>query len=328
MRQAFRYFFFFLIGVSAFLVFWFLAGPSVLRGLQLISSSHCGILAVEGWLPESLLKTVADLYKKGCYTRLMVTGVTLPDDVEMLYRGELHLNPDARHGFQICDTLFVKLSGTKASGQRPSGHIFVNDRLAVPYVATRKPSWIAVPAVDSCIPLTRIRICFENDAWTRYADRNLYVHALRIHGKEYLPRSMRAFYIRLIATGTDTVDLNFTSVPGQAAWFLQQFGIPEEQMDVIAVHGVHSDKTWHSMKALAAFMKRYFPNDSSLVIVTHPFHARRTLMMARRAFGPQVTVNIIPTGFSGKWWKNGNEIKLFLKESVGFFWFWIHIPDS
>jgi hypothetical protein len=49
--------------------------------------------------------------------------------------------------------------------------------------------------------------------------------------------------------GLTQFDLNFSSVPGQAAWFLQRFGIPENQMDVIAVQGIHSDKTWYSIKA-------------------------------------------------------------------------------
>jgi uncharacterized SAM-binding protein YcdF (DUF218 family) len=56
------------------------------------------------------------------------------------------------------------------------------------------------------------------------------------------------------------------------------------------------------------------------VIVTHPFHARRTLMLARKAFGTSVKIYVItPTPF-GTWWRSGNEIKMFIKETAGLFW--------
>jgi len=320
MRPLLRYIFLFLIGIIGIFFIWFLIGPVVLRGPAMKPGNRCGILAAEGWLAEPVLKQVAAIYRKGCYHKLLVTGVTLPDEVEMLFRGKLVLFPDNHFSLHPGDTLFLKLRGTKAMGEGAAGHIAVNDTLVGTFSTSRSVRWVAMPVSGDFSRVESIEISFDNDAWTRYADRNLYVYALRIRGREYLPRSMRAIYIRHLESGVDTVDLNFSSVPGQAAWFLQRFGIPENQMDVIAVQGIHSDKTWHSMKALAEFARHHYPADSSLVIVTHPFHARRTLMLARKAFGTSVKIYVITPTPLGTWWRSGNEIKMFIKETAGLFW--------
>lgn len=326
MRPIVRYIFLFLAGIIGILLIWFMAGPFVLRGPLEKPGKQCGLLAAEGWLPESVLNAVADIYTRGCYRKLLVTGVTLPDEVEMLFRGKLVMYPAGSLSLQPGDTLYLKLRGTKALGERAAGHVWMNDTLVGAVFSSRRARWVPLPVPYSFPAVESIGISFDNDAWTRYADRNLYVYGLKIRGKEYLPRSMRAIYIRYLGSGVDTVDLNFSSVPGQAAWFLHRFGIPENQMDVIAVQGIHSDKTWHSMKALAEFARSHYPTDSSLIIVTHPFHARRTLMLARKAFGPSVKVSVIAPFPSRTWWKSGNEIKMFVKESAGLFWAFFRKP--
>jgi len=326
MRPIIRNIFLFLAGIFGILLIWFMVGPSILRGPLEKPGKRCGLLAAEGWLPEPVLNAVADIYTKGCYRKLLVTGVTLPDEVEMLFRGRLIMYPSGLLSLQPGATLYLKMRGTKVSGERAAGHVWLNDTLVGAFTSPRRAGWVALPVGEYFPAIESIGISFDNDAWTQYADRNLYIYAVRIKGKEYLPRSMRAIYIRYLESGVDTVALNFSSVPGQAAWFLHRFGIPENQMDVIAVQGIHSDKTWHSMKALAEFVRYHYPADSSLVIVTHPFHARRTWMLARKAFSPSVDVSVITPVSSRTWWKSGNEIKMFIKESAGLFWACLRKP--
>ncbi len=131
-------------------------------------------------------------------------------------------------------------------------------------------------------------------------------------------------------TGTGDYQRDSNTEAWVGADLLRLCGIPEQDLERVPRRQVDRERTYGSALALKEWLQDHHLTVHAINVVTEDAHARRTLLMFQKAFGPQVQVGIISvpdTDYDpNHWWRYSEGVREILGESIAYlyakFLFW------
>jgi hypothetical protein len=110
---------------------------------------------------------------------------------------------------------------------------------------------------------------------------------------------------------------------------LSKLGIPTNKIQLIYCDLVMKDRTYHSAKAVKAWMQDQKMALKSVTVATQGSHARRSRRLYQKAFGPDVNIGVLALPDSSYdprgWWRSSEGMREVLFEGVAWlyirFWF-------
>jgi DUF218 domain-containing protein len=151
-------------------------------------------------------------------------------------------------------------------------------------------------------------------------------------GSEELEETAAIFrsrgYERVITTGGPII--RWPPSPGpetfadQAAWYLQELGLPENALTAVPAKSTSSDRTYLSAVTVREWAKRSGLRLEAFDVISNGPHARRSWLLYRRVFGPEVKVGILATKSydydAARWWRSSIGAQKVIDQAVGVLW--------
>lgn len=151
----------------------------------------------------------------------------------------------------------------------------------------------------------------------------------------------RGHYERIVTTGGPLESWLGMPVPWsdyaqRAARYLSAHGLADARIDAVGAPASAQERTFLSAVMVREWMARTLPRTEAIDVLTVGVHARRSRMMYRAAFGPQVEIGIVAvapsTHDTQRWWKTSAGAKTVLGETISVAWtaccFWPPAPGS
>ena len=136
-------------------------------------------------------------------------------------------------------------------------------------------------------------------------------------------------YERIVTTGGPMESWVGVSVPWKTyaergARYLAEHGLADATIDPVPAPASAQDRTFLSAVVVRDWAARQRIRLDAVDLLSVGVHARRSRMMFRAAFGPQVEVGVIaaqPAFYDPqRWWKTSTGAKLVLGESISLVW--------
>ena len=324
-RRAAYFLFFFLplVGVSVYFL------P---RYLYKDIPADAEILIAEGWLPEEALKEAMSIYNSGEYKVFVISGTSLPDEVNVHSFGKLIFNVKNITGINAdrqVSTVGVNAFGRKADSEYPHFRLFINDSLTGnAYVSNRKKDYNF--CVDRNIKdINNITIEYDNDGYTYWRDRNLYVNYVSMDSIKIPARSRLVFYDMNKTDDYRQFEPRFNSSADYSSYILKKSGFKDSIISITACK-TNISKTY----SCALAFKEWYLNSSfkgkAVNIVSRGPHTRRTWMIYKKVLGRDTNVGVILVDSKeynkNNWWKSGAGIKDTMDEMGSYIYTIIVLP--
>lgn len=108
---------------------------------------------------------------------------------------------------------------------------------------------------------------------------------------------------------------------------LRRNGVPDEKIVLAQAPDVVAHRTHAALVAAKEALAQSGRTPCAVTVYTRGMHARRSALVARKVFGPDIPVGVIswrPPGTEATpWWKESSRAEDFLKETVGLLWEWL-----
>lgn len=119
----------------------------------------------------------------------------------------------------------------------------------------------------------------------------------------------------------------------QAAEQLRKFGVTDRAIEVLAVPNIDRHRTYASALAVKHWLADSKINAVGINVFTLGAHARKSLVLFKRAFGGKVPVGVIAgreDGYSPeRWWLSVRGIYTVLRKTIGYLYAeWWPLPDD
>lgn len=118
-----------------------------------------------------------------------------------------------------------------------------------------------------------------------------------------------------------------------AAEQLMKFGVDDRAIEVLAVHNVDRHRTYASALAVKRWLANSKIDAVGINVFTLGAHARKSLVLFKRAFGGRVPVGVIAGTEDGynpeRWWLSIRGIYTVLRKTIGYLYAeWWPLPDD
>jgi uncharacterized SAM-binding protein YcdF (DUF218 family) len=124
----------------------------------------------------------------------------------------------------------------------------------------------------------------------------------------------------VIGSGGYSNDYNTAASVG--ADLLKELGLPTESVQMAPSHVADRERTYSAAIALRDWFRDHNTAVHSFNVLTEDFHARRTRLLFRKAFGEEIAIGIIavpnPDYHSKRWWRYSDGVREALGESVAY----------
>jgi hypothetical protein len=299
------------IYILFFIIFFIAAtGYYLPRYLYKEHTVDAEILIIEGWLSEGALKKAADIYNSGNYKTLIISGILMPDAVNMHSFGKLVFNlkdhPEINAGKKL-NPVVVNAFGQKVDGEYPHFRLFVNDSLTGSTYVSKKSKEYRFFTGSNIKNIDNIKIDYDNDGYTYWRDRNLYVNYVKAGGILIPSRSDLVYYDMHRPGDYRQLEPHFRSYAGYSAFILENLGFADSIITVTA----YNTKISRTYSCASYFREWYLESPyrgKPFNIVSVGHHTRRTWMIYNRLLGNDTDLGIILIDNDGynkdNWWKS------------------------
>lgn len=128
-----------------------------------------------------------------------------------------------------------------------------------------------------------------------------------------------AHYERLVTSGGPIGSFSsYASYADRAADYLRTHGLADATIDAVPSPQTRQDRSYASAVWVRDWAARQHLAITSLDVLTHDVHARRTRLIYRMAFGPEVAVGVRSTRATdvdtARWWTSSQAFKTLLGE--------------
>ena len=135
-------------------------------------------------------------------------------------------------------------------------------------------------------------------------------------------------YGRIVTTGGPSFDWPEAPLPTtfaeRAAGYLERHGIPGDRVTAVPAPETAVDRTYVSAVQVRDWLRRSGTPVPALDVFTGGAHARRSRVLYRMAFGPDVEIGALSahpmTGDPDRWWTHSATVKLVVAESLSTAW--------
>jgi uncharacterized SAM-binding protein YcdF (DUF218 family) len=190
--------------------------------------------------------------------------------------------------------------------------------------------WLLVVSTGLAVAYFAFLNIYPFLATTQRVDTNVLVvegwvpkYAIRSAVEEFKAGS----YQRVFTTGGPVIgnggyinDYNTSASVG--AELLKNLGLPSESLQMVPSRVMDRDRTYSSAVALRNWFRDHKMSVRSFNVLTGDFHARRTQLLYRKAFGKEVAIGIIavtsPDYDPTHWWRYSEGVEEVVTEGVGY----------
>jgi hypothetical protein len=281
------------------------------------------ILVVEGWLSEDLLKLAKQEFNGKPYKLLITTGFPYWKGFQMGQDGKIVFKTSQRVK-TASDSLYeisVTIRGTQCEGEFAHYRLFADTVMVADHYSTKQKTTVT-SRIKLLSPPDSIIIEFDNDAYNKHSDRDLYIYSAAI-GNLQLPVSSNNVLLYGSREGKYVFRRHLNSSTAKdAASFLISQNLPDSLViPVETSHKIHS-KTYTSALDVRQWLENnHLDKGRSVTVFTMGPHARRSLLCYRKAFGKMAETGVIACKderiTAENWYKSLRGWKDILYETAG-----------
>jgi hypothetical protein len=320
--------------IVSFLVILFIAAAlfTLARYLYKDDPVNAEVLIAEGWLPEDALNEAKKIYYSGKYKMFVITGIRLPDAVNMHSFGKLifdlkeysFLKPGSQ-----ATTVGINAFGRKVGGEFPHFRLFINDSLTGNAYVARRGKDYDFPVSRRIKDIKKITVEYDNDKFTYWRDRNLYVNYISIDNIKLPARSEFVLYDMNKPGNYRQLEPRFTSYADYSAYILKTLGF-KDSIIAITADDTRIGRTYSSALYFKEWYRRSSFKGSPVNIISVGHHTRRTWMTYKKLLGRDVDVGVILIDNAEynkyNWWKSVKGIINTLDETASYIYTAIVLP--
>lgn len=317
--------------LSIFFALVFLWAKFIYFYLSPTMAVHPDVMIVEGWNPDQTLNEAVEAFRQNHYKYIITTGFPETKGFCMGSQGKLVFDiheAEKELGRKIISyndgplTVKITLRGTKVHNEYAHFRVFADSIIIGATYATKKTQTFIF---RNKIPpdISAITIEFDNDTYSAFRDRNLYVFSLSVNDITF-PVNNKAFKYYRRLSGRYI----FSRQPGktlahEAAQRLIQKGIPDSLIIPVGSFTKYKSRTYTTATDVMKWCDAH-PEYTieSITIFTSGIHARRSFLSFYKVFAQ----DNIPIGVvsckdndigSDNWWKSFNGIREVIYETAG-----------
>ncbi len=294
--------------------------------------ADAGILVVEGWLPEHVLKKAIEIYYSGDYKVMVTTGDNLDSDFKIHSSGTLIFDLNdlyAENDDKEINTVKISAFGSKADKEYAHFQLIINDSLAGNTYVKRKKREYVFHIKKKLKEIRTIRIRFDNDGCTYWRDRNLYVDYIALEDIRIDSRSAIAYYSINRLDNYEEFSPRFSNKAEYTAFILKYMGF-RDSIVALPIVSPGLSRTYSCAKAFKEWYSASVYKDCPVNIISLGPHTRRTWMIYKKVLGRNTDTGIIlvdnPKYDRSNWWKSSAGIKATVHEMLSYIYTIIILP--
>jgi|WetSurMetagenome_2_1015567.scaffolds.fasta_scaffold10660_1 hypothetical protein len=254
------------------------------------------ILVVEGWISESSLKEVKrDIFIKQKYDVVLTTGFPYLNGFLMGSFGKTEFELDSLVSVQS-DSIYnisVLIRGTSALYEYAHFQVYADSILIGSSFSTRVKKQYAFQ-VRLNTPPHSIGIAFDNDAYTKFKDRNLYLYSVSVNNRNYIVNSSKVKYYTSKNGVYHFKNYLSRNTAIDAANVLKEDSGAFPKIVAVESNKKKASKTYTTALDIKKWLTRNGIADvPAITIVSQGIHSRRSYISYRRVFGSKVDIGII-----------------------------------
>jgi hypothetical protein len=290
------------------------------------------IMIAEGWLPDYALGKCVSEFNAGDYKLLVTVGTEVPEEFRIHSLGSLIFNIKGSYITNlnaIVKSITINARGTDAAGEYPHFFLYINDTLSGESYVNKKSRDYVFFTNTLISNIQTIKIEYDNDGYTKWKDRDLYVKHIKINDISIPAWSDIAFYDMNSRNDYRQYSPMFNNSAEYAAFILSRLGFTDS-IKAIPVINTKFSRTYSCALAFKEWYLKSSFKDNSVNIVSLGPHSRRTWMTYRRVLGKNADVGIIMVNNEkynkNNWWKSLYGIKATIHEMASYIYTLVTLP--
>jgi hypothetical protein len=261
------------------------------------SRVNADILVVEGWLPPSEFRLVADEFRKGSYKLIVTTGLKSTADYFEIYSNG-HLAFKVRGKFSF-DTVMrahnISVNAFSSMGEINSSHFnfLVNDSVAGSFYATKSKKNYTVRWEGRLSGIDSISVQLLNYGIDSLWERKLFIRKIVIDNKISIPYGNNSVFSFPGYGKIVRIENKSESYAGFARQNLIALGIDSTLIIDVPAEKVSINRTLAGTLAFSNWLRSSSHKITGINIVTIGVHAPRTLMTYKHLLHEKYSIGVI-----------------------------------
>ena len=287
---------------------------------------NANILIVEGWLPDYALKMASEEFQKHDYKYIVTTGIKSNINYFGLYSNSfLIFYPHSKlsgkkeykkHSVEI--EAYSELNGEN----RAHFNLYINDTLAGNFYADKRKRKYLIEWKGSLSGIDSVLVQFDNDSWSQFGDRNLFVKDIIFDNQIIIPYGNNSVFVESKLTNKHEILSSFSSNAELARKRLISMGVDSSRIIATPGERVKINRTLTSAIAFRNWLKTSNIDIKGINIFSMGTHARRTWMTYNKLLNEKYEIGIISVP---DYLNRSRENKLLktLRETLGIIYYWL-----
>lgn len=283
-----------------------------------------GIMIVEGWLPDYALEKSIGEFNAGGHKLMVTIGTKMPEAFRIHSLGSFIFNlenSNITNSDEVVKEITVNAHGTVAAEVYPHFFLYINDTLTGESYVTNKSKNYTFRVKTLIGNIRTVKIVYDNDGYTKWKDRDLYVEYIKLNNTRIPAYSDMAFYDMNRPGDYRQYSPGFNNSAEYAAFILSCSGFTGS-IKAIPVLYTKFSRTYSCALAFKEWYLKSSFKDKPVNIVSLGPHSRRTWMIYKKVLGKNIDVGIIAVNNRGydmnNWWKSLAGIKNTIHELVSY----------
>lgn len=263
--------------LTIILVIFFIYKNKLCNYLSFEKKVPAGIFIIESWMGESLDSSIITEIKQ-FNPVLLVTIGDKGSDFYMLCSQHEYLEFKLKKPVIVSQAnkpISIKMRGAKADGKQAHMLLFINDSLTTENYVTswQKNYYFDIP--DYMTEINSVKIVFDNDTYTRYRDRNLFVYNLKINDKIYPARSDYTYTGYLYRDSCTKIYHNRNEY---IANYIKNLNYTDSMVTITRKKHLLG-RTYSDAKTFVEWYNQSSLNGTSVTLITLNKHSRRSCLL-------------------------------------------------
>lgn len=251
------------------------------------------VMIIEGWNPDYVLNEAIHEFRQKHYRYIITTG--FPENKGFLmgsngklvfdiHQAEMKSKEKIIQNHDGTMPVTVTLRGTKALREYAHFRLYADSMFIGEAIATGKIETFSFQCrIQQNISM--IVIEFDNDTYSAFRDRNLYVYSLSVNGNNFNTNNDAFKYYRHLSGKYVLSRQPAKTLAHEAAYRLIRKGIPDSMVIPVESSGRYKSRTFTTALDVEKWAEANPEfHIESLTIYTSGFHARRSYMSFCKAF--------------------------------------------
>jgi hypothetical protein len=292
---------------------------------------HPDVMIVEGWNPDQTLDEAVQAFWRDHYRYIITTGFPETKGFCMGSQGKFIFDvheAEIKTGKKLVSrdsdmiNVDVTMRGTKVRNEYAHFKLFA-DSTFIGEAFTNKNLQTFSFRFKIKFNISEIAIVFDNDTYSAFRDRNLYIYSLSVNGNTFSVNNEVFKYYRHLSGQYVLYRQPGIALAHEAAYRLIQKGIPDSVIIPIGSFKKSKSKTYTTALDVLKWLETHSENHvKSLTIFTSGVHAGRSYLSFCKVFKhSNINIGVVSCIDNDinehNWWKSFSRIREIIYETAG-----------